>query len=96
MRFKIGEMAIYAVAINPELMKYKNQQCTVVAIGPYSAGQVVPHPTKPGQTAKVVHGGDYIVTFADGQGVSPHDWQLRKINPPEEPESLKHHEEATA
>jgi len=99
MRFQVGEMAIYAVASCHDMSQYVGQQCTVGSIGPYKPGDFVPHPIY-GRPGKVVYGGDYIVTFADGQGTCPKDWQLRKINPPEEPEAMTHHnhidEEITA
>lgn len=89
MRFQIGEMAIFAVVVNPRYMQYRNQQCEVLEVGPFPIGT----PTQTGPTTAV---SDYHVQFADGMGILVLDWQLRKINPPEEPASMTHHEETTA
>lgn len=88
MRFQVGEMAILAVVISPRYMPYRNQQCEVIEVGPFPIGT----PTQTGSTTTV---SDYHVQFADGMSILVRDWQLRKINPPEEPASLTRHKETT-
>lgn len=89
MRFQVGEIAILALVISHRYMQYRNQECEVIEVGPFPIGT----PTQTGPTTFVA---DYHVQFADGLSILVRDWQLRKINPPEEPASMTHHEETTA
>lgn len=92
MRFKVGEIAIYAVARDANGIPRIGQQCTVHEIGTYKKGQTVKHPVT-GGTSTVSKDGDYMVVYRDGKWGIPMDWQLRKINPPEEPKSIRRTEE---
>lgn len=90
MRFEVGEPAIFAVAASADQMNDVGKQGTVEMIGPFHVGQLV---TFKGNLRQVVFAGDYILMFDDVKGVIAKDWQLRKIDPPAEPESLKRTED---
>lgn len=90
MRFQIGEMAIYAVAQQASGINLVGKECSIEQVGPFPEGHSF------GDGRRTVTPADYRVRFADGQTAAPKDWQLRKINPPKEPESLTRRQEATA
>lgn len=96
MRFKVGEMAILAVARRIDAIPLIGQQCEILVVGPFSLGQTLPVPQVPCIYQLSPNGlpGDYVVRFRDGGPTHVMDWQLRKINPPEEPKSMKRTEEA--
>jgi hypothetical protein len=82
LRFKVGDMALVAVAMNP---KNLGDVVQILAIGPYRIGDVVIGP----------HGGPVLLRtsadyFVDGRSIcqTAFDWQLRKLDPPAEPASL--------
>jgi len=82
LRFKVGELAIYAVPWSPRCNPYVGQQCEVI-----KAGHVC-----------VIEGVfvDYDLLFSDGIKIAAYDWQLRKLDPPAEPESITRREEVEA
>lgn len=90
MRFQIGEMAIFAVARTPRALPYVYSQCEVIEAGNFSPGHKWP------DGAVGMLGGEYRVRFADKSSATVMDWQLRKINPPEEPKTLTRQKETTA
>lgn len=81
LRFQQGEMAIYAIAGSPSMMRIVNEEVEVAAVG-IKAGRYY-FGLMASQDA------DYIVFCSGGGGLLCKDFQLRKINPPEEPASLK-------
>lgn len=87
LRFQQGELAIFAVAMSHEGISKIGQQIEVTAAGPFKAGEWVSGKT---QTAMCSLDCDYLIYFpADGRETMALDFQLRKINPPEEPETMK-------
>lgn len=87
MRFQIGEMAIFAVARMARSVPYVNRQCEVMERGDFPPGYEWPNGNR------VMLGGNYRIRFADRTLGTVMDYQLRKINPPEEPASLTRHKE---
>lgn len=87
LRFQQGEMAI-CTACHPAL---EGQQVEITAVGPFKAGDIV-------TGLKLVKDADYLVSGRLSAAAGARDWQLRKINPPEEPASLTrtNEEEITA
>lgn len=85
LRFKQGEIAIFAVSFSPEGQHYVGQEVEVTAVGPFAKGQYVAGKTR---SAYVVSNCDYVILMQDGKECITVDWQLRKISPPEEPASL--------
>lgn len=92
LRFELGEIAILAVARGPESAAALNSQCAVCAIGPFFQNQIVPINDQWGIVGSAC---DYLVE-ACSVIICVKDWQLRKIDPPAEPESLIHREEVEA
>ncbi|MGB3749414.1 MAG: hypothetical protein WA961_14540 [Rhodanobacter sp.] len=84
LRFKVGDLAIFAIARDISSQNRTGQQCEVYDIGPFQAGERLAHPTMQGYT-NVLADADYVVVFADGLAGAPKDYQLRKIDPPIEP-----------
>jgi hypothetical protein len=95
LRFQQGEKAIFAVPLEHQQMPYFNHECVVDMVGPFSPGQIV---NFHGELRQFQHACDYIIMFDDVVGAIVKDYQLRKINPPEEPASLTrtNEEEITA
>jgi hypothetical protein len=85
MRFQVGEMAIYAVPCSAETMRIVGEQVEIMAVG-IRAGQFY-FGRPAGQD------GDYIIRFSNGDGNLCMDFQLRKINPPDEPNDMRRDEE---
>ena len=85
MRFQKGEPAIFAVAANPGQIPCVGKECTVDEVGPFSVGQII---VFKGELRRFDRACDYICMFDAEHGVIAQDWQLRKINPPEEPEAM--------
>lgn len=92
MRFKLDELALVAVCSGrPE---WVGRQCQVLNIGPFERDTII-----------CVNGGRWLVQedadyITEVQGVSDfvtfRDWQLRKLDPPEEPQAMtKHKKEET-
>jgi hypothetical protein len=88
LRFKVGELAIFAIARDISSQDHMGQQCEIYYIGPFQAGERLAHPTMQGYT-NVLADADYVVVFADGLAGAPKDYQLRKIDPPTEPAGLR-------
>jgi hypothetical protein len=78
LRFKVGEMAIYAVPCCEECMPVVGDIFKIDECGPTNDGDGVPV--------------DYMISNEEREGPC-FDWQLRKIDPPAEPASLTRHEE---
>ncbi|HEY4145203.1 hypothetical protein [Pinirhizobacter sp.] len=93
LRFSIGDIAVFAVARCSDSNRFIDRECIVRMIGPYARGQILPHPVK-GNPCFVDADGDYVVVFANGLAACPLDWQLRKLDPPAEPESITRREDA--
>lgn len=74
LRFKLGDLAVFAVARTVRGIPYVGLECIVILAG----------------EAPDDEGGlqDYWVRYEDTTEASVADWQLRKINPPAEPASL--------
>lgn len=85
MRFKQGEPAIFAVANDAKQISIVGRECVVELVGPFHAGQVIDWR---GSLSQFGYDCDYIVMFDATTGALAKDWQLRKIEPPKEPEAL--------
>lgn len=81
LRFKAGDLAVYAVPRSCAGLEYVGQVVEVVAVGPWNAGEVFD-----GQPFK--RASDYVVEAEDGCLGETADWQLRSLDPPLEPLSL--------
>lgn len=87
LRFQQGEIAIFAVSMTPEGAHHVGHEVEITAVGPFHQGQVIRGKTK---TAATGTSCDYLMQMSlDGTECMALDWQLRKINPPEEPVSLR-------
>jgi len=89
MRFQLGELAKFVVARNSRGLEFVGQQCIVTELGPIVEGTVTNGRPNGGD-------GDYVVRFATGPDAIVRDFQLQKLNPPEEPVEMTHHEEVEA
>lgn len=81
MRFQVGEMAKFVVARVPKSLPLVGRVCEIKAVGIEKTPDGYPY--------------EHIVTFGDSPktyGVL--DWQLQKLNPPEEPVEMIRHREA--
>lgn len=90
LRFVTGEVAIFAVPTVEHAFSNVGEQVVIMEIGPFKKGDMC-------RTAgKMVEDTfDYVAEFSDGLfGVK--DWQLAKLNPPAEPESITRREEVEA
>lgn len=84
MRFVIGEMAKFVVASVPRGIPKLGVIVEIVAVGPWMAGEwiSIPH----GETKSTPRAADYLCMFpGDEFPAVVSDWQLQKLNPPEEP-----------
>lgn len=85
LRFKQGDMAIFAVSRSSDSVRFVGQVVTVQMVGPFPNGyKIRNHRGKTFETNRC----DYIVMPNPTQGITCDDYQLRKIDPPPEPESL--------
>lgn len=91
MRFKVGDLAIFAVASDPSGISGIGQTIEIKEVGPFHQGERFRSLDK-----TVGHDCDYLIQCPDKNIGIVWDWQLRKINPPEEPRTMTHHEETTA
>lgn len=82
LRFKVGELAIIAVA-SPENV---GKIVQIDAVGPFASFDSIPW--RGGRRYALVDC-DYFI----GDQWIAHDWQLRKLDPPAEPASLTSTEE---
>lgn len=89
LRFKVGEMAIVAVAMNPV---NQGKVVEIIAVGPFKAGHRV---VVNGVRRRSLEDCDYFLDQSPPGGLA-HDYQLRKIDPPAEPESITRREECEA
>jgi hypothetical protein len=93
LRFEVGEVAIFQVARLPAGIHLVGTQCTILAIGPFKKGQVFQLPNGSyGHYAS--DEGEYLVEFANAKPGTTMDWQLRKLNPPEEPIAMQHRKDS--
>lgn len=92
MRFKVGEMAKMVVARDSLQQAYVQQECVVERIGPFPVGTFMRHPSNPLAYGTTLLACDYIVLFADKAAGLVMDWQLQKLNPPDEPEAMRRDE----
>ncbi|NII73240.1 hypothetical protein FHW84_001809 [Dyella sp. SG562] len=87
LRFKEGDLAIIAVV--SEMHELRGRLCEVIAVGPWKHDEIA--------FGRPVNGGaDYVVAVVGGFEGCIHDWQLRKLDPPAEPESITRREEVEA
>lgn len=96
LRFKQGEIAIFAVANTSSGSAHVDSDIEVTAVGPFIKGEIIRGKTR---SAKAGANCDYLIVMSiDGEECMALDWQLRKKNPPKEPASLTHtnEEEITA
>lgn len=89
LRFKVGELVVFAVSSNiANSDRYLGEVMCVEAVGPFRPGDVV--------LGRVMHRHrDYIISFGAKLGTA-RDWQIRKLDPPAEPRSIKRREEVEA
>lgn len=93
LRFKLGEMAIYAVSAGGDSGKVLGSIVEVLMIGPFKPGDMVKCPCGCGRFGIFNDTADYFVRVAsEGPMLICSDWQLRKIDGQEEPESLRRDE----
>ncbi len=99
MRFAEGEVCIYAVATSPDLMNLVGSEVTIFKVGPFHHGQVVTM-YKAGFAPEVrrIDGNfDYIIEVPSEPGktqiTGARDFQLRKKEPPQEPDRVMVHME---
>lgn len=87
LRFKQGELAILVVARGKKSSAALGDQVLIHAVGPFRRGDTF-HPYRPGSDiSKAMQDVDYAVIAPTG-GIMCMDWQLRKIDPPAELESI--------
>lgn len=79
LRFKVGDPAVFAVARTVHGIPHAGSVCEVSM-----AGDIL---SACGEWT------DYEIKFADGAGLCVMDYQLRKLDPPAEPESLTRQQE---
>jgi hypothetical protein len=93
MRFQQGEIAIFAVARVAHAIPHTGKEVTVAVVGPFAPGAVADWK---GRRLRTSRPADYLIVHQDGHPGLVMDWQLRKINPPEEPASFTRRKEMTA
>jgi hypothetical protein len=81
LRFKVGELAIFVVAVYDSGVQHQGKTVEIVEVGPWSAGTLLKKWVMKRKT-------DYLIRTADGYHGAVVDWQLRKIDPPAEPAGL--------
>jgi len=99
LRFKVGDLAVVAIAEKAENI---GRIVEIAAVGPFKTGDHVRLPCggscnfRPGYKDRA----DYVLNarwkLENEHGLVwlvAHDWQLRKLDPPAEPESLRRCEE---
>lgn len=89
LRFKVGELAIFAIATKANGIPYVGCNIEIMYIGPFHAGQQWNGIAIPNDC-------DYLLLAKDGRKGAAFDWQLRKLDPPAEPESITRREEVQA
>jgi hypothetical protein len=82
LRFKVGDLAVLAIARTPYSAKFLNEECEIVQVGPWKAGTVCP-----GGGALPMDA-DYVVMFAALDPAIVADHQLRRISPSATPARL--------
>lgn len=86
LRFKVGDLAILAFATDPSGIGSEGEVVEIYSAGPYQPGDRVPIR---GVARRIGKACDYVIRFSGtNDGGICHDYQLRKIDPPAEPESL--------
>ena len=73
LRFKVGELALFAVARTGDGQHWVGEVVQVIAVGALTRSLAIV---------------DYGVESPDGETGGCYDWQLRKLDPPAEPLSL--------
>lgn len=89
LRFKQGDIAVLAVARSHKSQPHVGKQGTIERVGPMKPGDKF---CWRGRMCVVDGEGDYVWACGEDitSGVVPMDWQLRKLDPPAEPESMRH------
>jgi hypothetical protein len=95
LRFKQGDLAILMIARSTKSQPHVGKVGVIDRVGPMKPGDTF---FWKGRWCVVDGAGDYVWTCGDDVscGVVPMDWQLLKIDPPAEPESLRHMEDVEA
>lgn len=86
LRFKAGDLAILVLTRDGG-HRYIGETFTIERVGPFKKG----YPLGDGMCARLDC--DYRIRHADGITGAVKDWQLLKLDPPDEPASLTHNEE---
>jgi len=85
LRFQAGETALFVVAADPSGLPGVGARVDVLLVGPIRAGTVLRY----GDVIGVAEAdADYLIAWPDGDFGLVRDWQLRKLNPPEEPKTM--------
>lgn len=92
-RFAAGEIAVFMVASHPDGIPGIGEKVEVQVVGPIHAGDVLKFGIIEGTA---MGDADYLVRWPDGDFGLVRDWQLRKLNPPDEPASITYREEVEA
>jgi len=96
LRFKVGELAKVIAARFP---RFQNEVVQIVAVGPFKIGDVV-QVDLAGGVIRIDYACDYVTDIREEHDIprwiSFHDWQLAKLDPPAEPESITRREEVEA
>lgn len=80
MRFKQGDVAIFAVAGSAETARMVGEQCEIAVAGVKKGAYYFGIPSSIDC--------DYLIFFGNQEGTLCMDWQLRRIDPPTEPEAM--------
>lgn len=91
LRFKVGELAIFMFARGEEGAPFQGETCQVIDVGPWKAGDE----WRPGFKC-FRKDSDYVIQMPQGAKGQCMDYQLRKLDPPAEPESITRREEVEA
>lgn len=84
MRFRVGEIAIFKVARFPVAIPMVGTQVEILMVGPFKEG--ISYEWFNGKNITTPRIGDYVIGCPwNNNGALVMDWQLAKLNPPEEP-----------
>lgn len=88
LRFKVGDVARFVVAIHPKSIPVIGTIVEITSVGPFQPGQS----TNDGGVNGCPFQMDYVVSSPSGLGMAK-DYQLQRIDPPAEPATLTRVEE---
>ncbi len=89
LRFKVGELAIYAFSERQIGARYVGRLLEIHAVGPFKAGTRLEHFT-------ILRDVDYIILAQDGYFGAVKDYQLLKLDDPDQQVTQEVGEEITA